>query len=267
MAMFSFKPHQAPPASPKTAPAAPLPVPPVTGHHPQATQPPTAVQQSGPSPQEIAMQHRMRQLEETVSTLEGRLATKSIAENRVLELQQQLTQLLADKAKTEAELITLKRKAAMSTPQSGAPTDSRQSEVPQQQSAPNRGAVNVITTQEGAVKVGLPRLTSYPNVVTGLVKDDAGNLLPGILVTVTNSEGVPVRALKTNKLGQFAASTQLSNGVYFVEVEDPRGRFTFTRVQITLNGTVVPVLEIIAKSEKVLTREKLAQEIFGKTTI
>ncbi len=76
-----------------------------------------------------------------------------------------------------------------------------------------------------------------------------------------------MRALKTNKLGQFAASTPLTSGVYFVEIEDPRGRFTFTRVQITLNGTVVPVLEIIAKSEKVLTREKLAQEIFGKTSV
>ena len=114
------------------------------------------------------------------------------------------------------------------------------------------------------LKVGLTRLTNAPNVITGLVKDDAKNFLPGILVTVTNHEGVPVRALKTNKLGQFAASTPLASGTYFVEIEDPRGRFTFSRVQITLTGAVVPILEIIAKSEKVLTRERLAQEIFGK---
>jgi hypothetical protein len=130
-----------------------------------------------------------------------------------------------------------------------------------------KSKVTVINTQDAATKVGLPRLTNIANIITGIVKDDENNLLPGILVTVTNHEGIPMRALKTNKLGQFAASTPLGSGVYFVEIEDPRGRFTFSRVQITLNGTVVPALEIIAKSQKQLTREKLAQEIFGKPTI
>ncbi len=230
-------------------------IPPVTGKHadidPKPQSPPTSTLEAS------QMQQKMKQLEETLATLETRLATKSMTEDRVLELQKQLTDVMVAKNKTEEELVTLKRKMTPDAP----PVAS--------QNAPTlgRGTVNVITTQEAAVKVGLPRLTNVPNVITGLVKDDAGNLLPGILVTVTNHEGVPVRALKTNKLGQFAASTQLMSGVYFVEIEDPRGRFSFTRVQITLNGSVVPVLEIIARSEKALTREKLAQEIFGKTSI
>lgn len=230
-------------------------IPPVTGKHadvdPNPQTPPTSTLEAS------QMQQKMKQLEETLAVLETRLATKSMTEDRVLELQKQLTDVMVAKNKTEEELVTLKRKMAPDTP----PVTT--------QNAPTlgRGTVNVITTQEAAVKVGLPRLTNVPNVITGLVKDDAGNLLPGILVTVTNHEGVPVRALKTNKLGQFAASTQLMSGVYFVEIEDPRGRFSFTRVQITLNGSVVPVLEIIARSEKALTREKLAQEIFGKTSI
>jgi hypothetical protein len=228
----------------------------VTGYRPAApaAQAPAVAQTT--TTQEIAMQQKMKQLEDTLMTLEARLATKSVTEDRVLELQKQLTDVLAAKNKTEDELISLKRTVAPKTP----PQSSKDATM-------TRGTVNVITTQEGAVKVGLPRLTNVPNVITGLVKDDAGNLLPGILVTVTNHEGVPVRALKTNKLGQFAASTQLMSGVYFVEIEDPRGRFTFTRVQITLNGAVVPVLEILARSEKALTREKLAQEIFGKTSM
>lgn len=233
-------------------------VPSVTGHHSVAPAP-TPVQPAMPTPQEIAMQQKMKQLEETLTTLETRLATKSVTEDRVLELQQQLTDVLAAKNKTEEELVSLKRTIAPPVP----PPSGNQATNPPL----SRGTVNIITTQEAAVKVGLPRLTNVPNVITGLVKDDAGNLLPGILVTVTNHEGIPVRALKTNKLGQFAASTQLAGGTYFVEIEDPRGRFTFTRVQITLNGSVVPVLEILARSEKTLTREKLAQEIFGKTTM
>ena len=237
-------------------PAIPDPSLAVTGHRPP---PPVAAAPAvaqTTTAQEIAMQQKMKQLEDTLATLEARLATKSVTEDRVLELQKQLTDVLAAKNKTEDELISLKRAVTPKAPPQ-----------PPKDATMTRGTVNVITTQEGAVKVGLPRLTNVPNVITGLVKDDAGNLLPGILVTVTNHEGVPVRALKTNKLGQFAASTQLMSGVYFVEIEDPRGRFTFTRVQITLNGAVVPVLEILARSEKALTREKLAQEIFGKTSM
>jgi len=250
-AFFQPKPHRA-----ADKPVIPNPSPAAVGYRPTtpAAVAPAVVQTT--TAQEIAMQQKMKQLEETLATLEARLATKSVTEDRVLELQKQLTDVLAAKNKTEDELISLKRTVTPKAPPQ-----------PTKETTMTRGTVNVITTQEGAVKVGLPRLTNVPNVITGLVKDDAGNLLPGILVTVTNHEGVPVRALKTNKLGQFAASTQLVSGVYFVEIEDPRGRFTFTRVQITLNGSVVPVLEILARSEKALTREKLAQEIFGKTSM
>ena len=196
------------------------------------------------------LQQKIIQLESTLKNLEERLTQKTVTEDRVLELQKNLTDVMKQKSQTEEELITLKRSTQPSTP-------------PPPHDIP-RGVVNVISTQEAAVKVGLPRLTNAPNVITGIIKDDDGNFLPGILVTVTNHEGVPVRALKANKLGQFAASTPLTNGTYFVEIEDPRQRFTFSRVQLTLNGGVVPVIEIIAKSEKVLNRERLAQELFGK---
>jgi len=208
------------------------------------------------------MKQKMTLLEENLTKLQEQLATKTTAEERVLELQKQLTDLLVQKSKTEEELAGFKRQQT-NAPSKAPAAPAQTAAVP---TAPKQGAVHVITTQEGAVKAGLPRLTNVPNVITGIVKDDSGNLLPGILVTVTNAEGVPMRALKTNKLGQFGASTPLAPGTYFVEIEDPRGRFTFSRVQITLNGGVVPVLEILAKSEKALTREKLAQEIFGSTT-
>jgi len=243
----------------------PAPVPSVTGYHPVVPQP--SPQQVADVQANAAMNAKMASLEATLKALEDKLSTKTVTEDRVLELQKQLTEVMSQKAKTEEELIALKRHMEKPPLPSEAPAVKPSASAPVPPLTPaSRGAVNVITTQEGAVKAGLPRLTNVPNVVTGLVKDDAGNFLPGILVTITNGEGVPVRALKTNKLGQFAASTQLASGTYFVEIEDPRARFTFSRVQITLNGAVVPVLEIIAKSEKVLTREKLAQEIFGKTT-
>jgi hypothetical protein len=129
-----------------------------------------------------------------------------------------------------------------------------------------KGPTVKIITPEGAVKAGLPRLTTFANVVTGIIKDNENNFLPGVLITVKDKDGIPLRALKTNRLGQFAASTPLANGVYFVEVEDPRNRYTFDRIQITLNGSIVPALEIIAKSQKELTRDILTKELFGDTT-
>ena len=89
--------------------------------------------------------------------------------------------------------------------------------------------------------------------------------MPGVLVTVRDKEGVPLRALKTNKLGQFAASTQLPNGTYIIEVEDPRNRYLFDRAQITLNGAVMPAIEIVAKSKRDINREELSKQIFGQT--
>jgi len=123
-----------------------------------------------------------------------------------------------------------------------------------------------VFTPEGATRAGLPRLTTFSNVVTGIVKDHQGALLPGVLVTVKDKDGIPLRALKTNKLGQFAASTQLPDGVYVVEVEDPRERYVFDRAQITLNGTVMPAIGIVAKSKREIDRENLAKQIFGQTT-
>jgi hypothetical protein len=252
-----FRPKHTPSPAQPVLQVVPAAVPSVTGYRP-------AVPAAAPAQAE-AVQQKMAQLETTLKTLEERLASKTVTEDRVLELQKQLTEALSQKTKTEDELIALKRQLTKSAPSREQEMPAAQSQLStEKQASSGQGTVNVITTQEGAVKVGLPRLTNAPNVITGLVKDDAKNFLPGILVTVTNHEGVPVRALKTNKLGQFAASTPLASGTYFVEIEDPRGRFTFSRVQITLTGAVVPILEIIAKSEKVLTRERLAQEIFGK---
>ena len=130
---------------------------------------------------------------------------------------------------------------------------------------PQKGPTVKIVAPEATARAGIPRLTTFPNIVTGIVKDNVGTLLPGVLVTVRDKEGVPLRALKTNKLGQFAASTQLPDGVYVVEVEDPRQRFVFDRAQITLNGTVMPALEIAAKSVRQIEREKLSKQIFGQT--
>jgi hypothetical protein len=194
-------------------------------------------------------------LEDKLKKLASELEEKNAADSRIIELQSQLTELMSEREKMNQELEKLRRQgSAVVTPPPTTTTTTQTPKMPTIQIiAPGR-----------AVKVGLPRLTTFPNIVTGIVKDKEKNLLPGVLVTVKDKDGVPLRALKTNRLGQFAASTQLPNGTYLVEIEDPRFRYTFDRAQITLNGSIVPALEIFAKSEKEITRAKLEKELFGK---
>ena len=65
------------------------------------------------------------------------------------------------------------------------------------------------------------------------------------MAVIYDKEGLPVRALKTNKLGQFTGSTPLPNGVYTLELE--KDNFTFDVLQIELTGQVLPPLLITAK--------------------
>lgn len=88
-------------------------------------------------------------------------------------------------------------------------------------------------------------LTTFPNVLNGIVKDKAGNYLEGVIAVIHDKEGLPVRALKTNKLGQFSGSTPLPNGLYTLGLE--KDNFTFDVLQIELTGEVLPPLLITAK--------------------
>lgn len=88
-------------------------------------------------------------------------------------------------------------------------------------------------------------LTTFPNVINGIVKDKTNTYLQGVVAVIYDKEGLPVRALKTNKLGQFSGSTPLPNGTYTLELE--KDGFTFDVLQMELTGPVLPPLMITAK--------------------
>jgi len=88
-------------------------------------------------------------------------------------------------------------------------------------------------------------LTTFPNVINGIVKDQDSNYLEGAVAVIYDKEGLPVRALKTNKLGQFTGSTPLPNGTYTLELE--KDGLNFDVLQIELGGEVLPPLVITAK--------------------
>lgn len=124
------------------------------------------------------------------------------------------------------------------------------------------GTAHVVAT-DAQLKSGFPTLPDVPNVILGIVKDPRGKILPNILVEVVDGNNTPVRAFKTNALGQFAAATPLPNGVYKVIFEDAQKKNEFNTIEITLTGTIFQPLEVTSIDQ----REKLRLELFGNTPI
>lgn len=85
-----------------------------------------------------------------------------------------------------------------------------------------------------------------PNILTGLVVDQ--NQLPIASATVEiidSKTGIPTRALRTNRLGQFQIAIPLPLGTYTLQTE--KEGFTFTSVSVTVNNSLIPPVLISAQ--------------------
>ena len=91
-------------------------------------------------------------------------------------------------------------------------------------------------------------LTKTPNVVSGQVVDTSGTAIAGAVLVIRNEQGIPVRALKTNKLGQFLSATPLTNGTYNIETESELA--TFNPFSILLKDQIVSPIAIVAEGAK-----------------
>jgi len=174
------------------------------------------------------------------------------AHQKVLELQDNLSNMLLEKQQLEAKLIDLQKKiATQNTPVFNA---SMATAAP---AAETKFVRSVPQTMQKSV--GLPIASEFPNVITGIVKDPRGNPLSNILVEVKDEQGNAVRAFKTNALGQFASATPLSNGSFTIEFEDPREQNKFDKVAFKAGGEVILPIEVIS----VDTREELRRSLFN----
>ena len=90
-------------------------------------------------------------------------------------------------------------------------------------------------------------LTSTPNVISGLITDASGTPLAGAVIVVRDAFGIPVRALKTNKLGQFLSATPLATGTYTIETESETA--TFKPLNLDLKDQIVPPIAIAAEQQ------------------
>ena len=257
-------------------PAAPMAQPQLIAQRPtQPVAPPSAqkVASSPVQPQEQTEQHLQQQenqLEQELTKAKQEEAKEQtpqqqqVAHQKVENLTQQIQKIHAQKQQLEQELAQLKTQLAaqkhVAMPQTPKaqpqPQQGQTAEKPTQAQDPQH--VRTVP-QEATKKAGVPHVSDTPNVVVGIVKDPRGNVLPGILVEVKDKDGNPVRAFKTNQLGQFASATPLSPGTYTIELEDPKKQQRFDVIKIIANNQILLPLEIISHD----AREDLRKQLFA----
>lgn len=96
--------------------------------------------------------------------------------------------------------------------------------------------VTKIPSPKEAKVIPTLNLTTFPNVINGFVTDAQGNYIEGAIIVAHDKQNLPVRALKSNKLGQFVAATPLPNGVYTIVTE--KDSLLFDTVSIELKGEI-----------------------------
>lgn len=212
---------------------------------------------STPEQQEKTLEEEAEALKQALQKAQQEEQTQSVTGNaqlahqNVLQLQQQLQEVLIQKQKLEEELLQLRQQLKATTkPQAFTPSVAQ----------PPAESQNVRKIPVSMAKsAGFPSIPDTPNVLVGIVKDARENVLPNILVEVRDKDGNPVRAFKTNGLGQFASATALNNGTYTVEFEDPKAQHQFDTFELIVKGDIISPIEIISHD----AREALRKELFS----
>jgi len=172
-------------------------------------------------------QEEINRLQEfAVQTTEGKI--------RLKEMLGKYEEALKTKERAIDEIANLRRKVEDANKQTVTPS-----------AAPQSSPRVQYVAKEEAKNQGIPVLTQTPNVVSGIITDSSGQILSGVIVTIKDKQDSPVRAIKTNMVGQFKTGTPLSNGTYTIELE--KEGYKFDIIAIEVKGEILQALEIKAK--------------------
>lgn len=204
---------------------------------------------------DLDLEKKGGELLDKIVTLQNQLGSQTIGREKFIEIQAQLAFLLKEKERLTKQLVEMKK----TLNKKQAEDVVRPITIKEFNDEPTVRAVS----GDMASKIGLPRAPSTPNTPSGVVKNQRGAILPGVLLEIRNQLGTPLRALRTGKLGQFTVTTPLANGIYTIHLEDPQKTYFFDVIEITLKGELVPSLEISAKTQRDKQKEELAKKLFG----
>lgn len=187
------------------------------------------------------------------------LTTQVKTEPTASEIDQKLKEMQAELMKTLQEKDNLQKKLFEISRQKPEEVF-RPKEAEGFQEKPQETQYAHTISAQNTVSSGFPTLPDIPNILLGIIKDPRGKVLQNILVEVMDKNDIPVRAFKTNALGQFISATPLPDGVYHIRLEDSQKNHEFDKLEVTLNGTIFQPIEI----ESIDQRERLRRELFGE---
>lgn len=95
---------------------------------------------------------------------------------------------------------------------------------------------------EFSVDAAPPYPPTIANTVTGQVIDQNRKIIAGTIMEIRDSQGRPVRALKSNMAGHFIIVTPLLNGKYEIKAE--KEGYKFDAVSFDANGEIIPPIAI-----------------------
>lgn len=95
-----------------------------------------------------------------------------------------------------------------------------------------------------ATGVTMPQSPEKPNLISGITVSKAGKIISNAILEIKDSSNHSVRALKSNKLGQFFIATPLTDGVYKIETE--HSDYPFATIKLEVKNEIIPPLKIQA---------------------
>lgn len=101
------------------------------------------------------------------------------------------------------------------------------------------------TAEPDFSEIPMPKPPQTPNIIVGMVIDAQGKIVEDAIVEIQDIAGNPVRALRTNRLGQFRSATPLANGEYLILIEKEGHQFDILKVKA--EGKIIPPIKIKAK--------------------
>lgn len=127
------------------------------------------------------------------------------------------------------------------------PAEEQQSEVVDvfnAQAGETDSTPNASQDVQTSTQLPFPKKPTQPNLLVGMVFDALGNIVENAILEITDDQGMPVRAVRSNSIGQFFISTPLKNGEYFMKAE--KEGILFPTQKIVLNNTILDPVEVRA---------------------
>ena len=104
------------------------------------------------------------------------------------------------------------------------------------------------TFDQQALISKLPDFVKTPNVISGVIVNSDGTLISDAVVIIKDSNQKPIRAVKSNQLGQFYTRTALLNGRYNIEINAQGYKFNSVGIELT-GSLVIPFIFIPVMQE------------------